>query len=82
MKTNDETEPIEVFAGTIWQVEMVKSLLENASVNAYLVDEIMGTMNPWLTAAGGAGPLKVFVSKTDYENAKQVVDEYEKNLKY
>jgi hypothetical protein len=81
MKPVDNLEPVEVFAGTIWQAEMVKSLLENAEIDVFLKDEINGTMLPWITSPGGAGPVTVFVAKKDYDKAKSVVEEYEKNLK-
>jgi len=79
MKMNQENDPIEVFAGTPWQVGMVKSLLENAEIKAFVKDEILGTLNPWWTSPGGAGPIEVFVSSKDYAQAKQIVSEYEKN---
>lgn len=81
MKTNKEIEPIEIFNGTTWQAGMVKSLLENADIEAFLNDEIMGTLNPWWTAPGGAGSVKVFISNLDYNKAKIIVEEYEKNIK-
>jgi hypothetical protein len=79
MNTDKKIEPVEVFAGTTWQAAMVKSLLENAQIEAFLKNEIIGTLFPWYTAPGGAGSMKVFVSKPDYDKAKSVVDEYEKN---
>lgn len=81
MKTTKETEPVEIFAGTSWQTEMVKSLLANADIEAFVIDGIVGTLNPWYTAPGGAGAVRLFVSGSDYERAKQVVDEYEENLR-
>lgn len=75
----DNSEPVVVFNGTIWEAEMVKSLLENAEIEAFLNDEINGTMVPWVTAAGGAGSVKVVVALSDFENAKSVVDDFEKN---
>lgn len=81
MKSNKGILPIEVFAGTIWQAGMVKSMLENAAIQAYLKDEIIGTLNPWWTDAGGAGPVKVMVSNLDFETAKAIVEAYEKNMK-
>jgi hypothetical protein len=81
MKTNKESTPVEVFDGTAWQAGMVKSLLENENIEAYIRDEILGTMNPWWTAPGGAGSVKIFVSTGDYDLAKSVVSEYEKNMK-
>jgi len=72
---------IEVFAGTTWQAGMVKSLLENAGIEVFVKDEIIGTLNPWWTAPGGAGSVTVFISNLDFDKAKPIVDEYEKNLK-
>ena len=81
MKEKNNNDLVEIFDGTAWQAEMVKSLLANAEVEAFLKDEIMGTLNPWYTAPGGAGSVKVFVSSLDYDRAKLVVTEYEENLK-
>jgi hypothetical protein len=76
----NEIEPVEVFSGTIWQAEMVKSLLENAEIEAFLIDENTGTLAPWYTSGGGAGSVKVIVSTLDYDKAKAVVAEYETNI--
>ena len=81
MKTEKGIEPIEVFAGTAVQANMVKSLLENAEIEAYMKDEFAGVLYPWHSSAGGVGAVKVFVSSVDQVNAKIVVDEYESNLK-
>ncbi len=80
MKTENQTQPVEVFAGTTWQASMVKSLLENAGIGAFMKDAIIGTMNPWWTAPGGAGSVAVFVALKDIEDAKIIVREYEQNL--
>jgi len=81
MKSDNDIVPIEVFAGTAWQAELLKSLLENDEVESYLNDQIMGTLNPWYTAPGGAGSVSVFVSNQDFAKAKLIVDEFEKNLR-
>ena len=80
MKTKNEPSPIEIFAGTTWQAEMVKSLLENTEIDVFIKDGIIGTLAPWWTAPGGAGSVTVFVSNMDYEKAKSIVANYEKNL--
>jgi len=79
MDPHDEIEPVEIFAGTIWEAEMVKSLLENAEIETFLKDENTGTLAPWYTAGGGAGSVKVVVSSLDYETARSIVAEFEKN---
>lgn len=81
MKDNNEIKPVEVYAGSQWEASMVKSLLENANIEAFLKDELMGTLYPWYTSPGGANPVKVFVSSQDLDKAMQVVKEYEKNRK-
>jgi len=80
MKTDHEIKPVEVFAGTTVQASILKSLLENAEIDAYLKDEFSGTLYPWHTTPGGIGAVKVFVSSVDFEKARIVVDEYERNL--
>ncbi len=72
---------VEVFDGTALQAAMVKSLLENAQIRAFLKDEIMGTLNPWWTSPGGAGAVCVLVAAEDYEEARTVVKEYEDNIR-
>ena len=68
-----------VFSGNSWQAEMVKSLLKNEGIEAYLKDDIIGTIIPWYAAPGGAGAVKVAVSTEDMERALLVVREYENN---
>jgi hypothetical protein len=80
MSTDNASNPVEVFAGTAVQATMVKSLLENAEIKAYLKDEFTGVIAPWHTTPGGVAAVKVFVAARDYEKAQMVVDEYEKNL--
>ena len=80
MKQKDEIFPVEVYSGSFWEAEMVKSLLENAEITAFVKDEIMGTIAPWYSAPGGVGSVKVIVSNLDYDNAKIIVEEYEKNI--
>jgi hypothetical protein len=74
-----ENTPVEVFAGTAWEAAVVKSLLENAEIEVFLKDEIRGTMVPWHISPGGTDAVTVVVSSADYENARQVVDEYRAN---
>ena len=81
MNTENDIEPVEVFAGTAVQASMVKSLLENAEIEAYLKDEFTGVLYPWHTTPGGVGAVKVFVSSVDQKKARIVVDEYENNVK-
>jgi hypothetical protein len=79
MNENDEIVPVEVYSGTIWEVELLKSMLEDAEIETFLHDENTGTLAPWYTAGGGAGSVRVIVSSLDLENARIIVEEYVKN---
>jgi hypothetical protein len=79
MKPDDQIRPVEVFAGTAVQATIVKSLLENAEIAAFLKDEFSGTLYPWHTSPGGVGAVKVFVSSADLEKARMVVDDYQRS---
>lgn len=81
MKADKDNNPVEVFSGTQWQAEMVRSLLENATIDSFIEDGIMGTLGPWWTAPGGAGAVRVFVLESNYEKAKAIANEYDANLK-
>jgi hypothetical protein len=72
--------PIEVFAGTAWECALVESLLENAEIKVYVYYGGIGTMAPW--DSGGGMPInRIKVARTDFEKAKEVVDQYYDSLK-
>jgi hypothetical protein len=79
MKTLKRINPIEIYAGTAWQAGLVKSMLEDSEIEAFLMDQSLGTFHPWYLAPGGAGTVKVFVSSSDYHEAKSIVDKFEEN---
>jgi len=76
---NNDIHPVEVFAGMQWEASLVKSLLENAEIQAFLKDEIRGTTMPWQVTPGGINAVKVVVSSRDLELAQQVVKDFEDN---
>ena len=41
-----EKEPVEIFSGSSWEAEMIKSLLENEGITGYLINEA-GTVFPF-----------------------------------
>jgi hypothetical protein len=81
MNTNDDIEPVEIFAGTFWEAELLKSLLENEDIETFLRDENTSIIAPFYASPGGAFSVKVIVSNQDYARAKLIVEEFEKNMK-
>jgi hypothetical protein len=74
MQSKDKNFPVEVYSGMAWQAEMVKDLLENEGIEAFLNNEISGSLNlPW----DGLGTVKVVVSNLDYDQAAKVVEDFE-----
>ena len=80
MPEQSHNEPVEVYSGTAWHAGLLKSMLEDNGIQAFLIDEIIGTLNPWWTAPGGAGSVKVVVDPSDLQKASQIVTEFEENL--
>ncbi|AVM52992.1 putative signal transducing protein [Bacteroides zoogleoformans] len=75
MKTEDKSKIVEVFSGSPWEAELVKSLLENSGIEAVTKDGM--AVNLVLPAT--AVDVSVLVNEKDYEVAMSVVREYEKN---
>ena len=71
-------EPVEIFAGTNWEAEMVKSLLENEGITGYLLNEA-GTVFPFDVTELGTGAVKVMVDEADSLRALTVVENYRAN---
>jgi hypothetical protein len=78
MNQDNEIYAVEVFNGNDWEASMVKSLLDNAEIEAFIKDEKMGVLAPWNIVGGGAGSVRIIVSNVDFERAKEVVEEFEK----
>ncbi|MBW6491817.1 MAG: DUF2007 domain-containing protein [Lentimicrobium sp.] len=81
MNINIENEPVVIYSGNAWQAGLLKSILDDAEIEAFLKDEIIGTLNPWWTASGGVGSVKVVVDQINYYKAILIVAEFENNLK-
>ncbi|WP_421919869.1 putative signal transducing protein [Marinifilum sp.] len=73
-----ENKLIEVYAGLSWEVEMLKSILEDHEIKAFVKDEFIGTLAPHYTA-GGVGAVKLCISSADLDRAKPLVEKFLKN---
>lgn len=68
---------VEVFSGTLFEAEMVKSLLENEGIIAFLKDQYTGTRSAvWSPNLG----VKLTVPEEDFPKARLVVTDYEKRI--
>ena len=71
-----EYDLVVVYAGTPIEAGLVRSLLEDQGIPAFLQDEFMGTIAPWYVAPGGAGAAKVAVPERHLEEARIAIRQY------
>lgn len=76
-----ESDPVVVWSGTVWEAGLLKTVLENEDIETFLKDEIMGTLNPWWTSPGGAGSVSLVVSKGNEAKALIIIKEFERRGK-
>ena len=66
-----------VYAGDPFEADYVKWTLENNGIQAFLKDEILGSIAPYYTA-GGLGAVKVTVAQRDIEEANEIIQQINK----
>jgi UDP-N-acetylglucosamine 2-epimerase len=71
-------EPVLIYTGQSWEAEMLKIMLENAGIDAFINNEVIGTLLPFYTTPG-MGAVRLVVSESDAEKAREVVAEFEKD---
>ena len=76
MKTEDNDSPVVVFAGTALDAGMVKSMLEEEGIQAFVKNELMSTIAPWQIELGGLGAAKVVVAVSNYDKAIQMINDF------
>ena len=73
-----EKEPVEIFAGSIWEVELLNSMLLNEGITGFVFNEA-GTIFPFETTENGTAAAKIMVADADVVEAKTIVDIYRAN---
>lgn len=74
--TSDKT--IEVYSGTLWEAEMIRSLLNDAQISNFMKNHLLqSNLYDPITSEGA----KVIVLKKDSEEALCIVNSYRNNLK-
>lgn len=79
--TSDQTGEMKVvFTGHSWEAQLLKNILENEGIPAWVTDEAIGTLVPFLTTPG-MGAVKLRVAGSNFEKAKAIASEFEENRK-
>ncbi len=69
---------IEIFSGTLWEAELIKSLLRDSEIDSFLKNDVI---NSYIYEPIIASGVKVMISSSDFEKAKEIVEKYYRNLK-
>ena len=77
MKVEDKTKLVEVFSGSLWEADLLKSMLGDNGITAVTKDAMVVNITLPVTAVEVA----VLVNEKDLEAAREVVAEYENNNK-
>ena len=68
----DKNKLIEVFAGTLWEAELIKGLLDSNSIPCAIEDYSIGVVtSPYLP---GGGDVVVVVNEVDKEQAIKIIE--------
>lgn len=70
----DKSKLVEVFTGSPWEADLVKSLLGNSDIESVTKDGMVVNV----VLPDTAVDVSVLVNEKDYESATEVVREYEK----
>lgn len=70
---NNEEKIVEIYSGTLWESEMITTLLKEEGIESFLKNSVLNSYayNPTFSQE-----VKVMISESDIEMAKRIVDEY------
>jgi len=69
--------PYEVFEGSAWEAGLLKSILEDNEIEAYMTEAYA---LPWNNIPVKGAAAKVFVAQKDFDQAKDIVKEFYTNM--
>lgn len=67
-----------LFKGSQMEVMNIKNLLSNAGIESFIQNQYMSVIEPWLVTAGGYNALHLQINEVDFEDAKEILDKYNK----
>lgn len=76
METNKDS-VIEIFSGTLWESEMVTTLLRDAEIESFQKNTLL---NSNLYDPIYSSGVKVMILGSDFEKAKEIIDDYYRNM--
>jgi hypothetical protein len=77
MFEDNHIKPVEIFAGSFIEAGLIKTLLENAEIIAYLTND---TLKPMNSLSFGSNVVRIIISSDDYEKASEIIKGYYQSL--
>ncbi|MDR0989043.1 MAG: DUF2007 domain-containing protein [Prevotellaceae bacterium] len=75
MEKVDNSRTVEIFRGSLWQVELVQGLLETAGIASVVKDGMLGSIAPNLEP-----DVALLVSEENYEPAMEIIRSRDKKV--
>jgi hypothetical protein len=69
---------IELFSGSLWEAELLKTLLNDNDIDCFIKNSIINSFVYEPTYSAG---VKIMILKSNLEKATRIVNEYWKNIK-
>jgi len=77
MQTNNDP-IVEIFSGTLWESEMVTTLLRDVEIESFQKNALLNSnLYDPIYSVG----VKVMILSSDFEKAKEIIDDYYRNMK-
>ena len=69
---------VEVYSGTVWESDMIQSLLKDAGIECFLKNNLLHSYALEPFAAGG---VRIMILNSDYSEARAIVEDYLKKMR-
>lgn len=67
---------IKIFSGSYAETMNVKNLLENIPIDVFVLNQNMGTIEPWVVTSGGLNAVTLTINEEDFEKAATLIEAY------
>jgi hypothetical protein len=75
---NNEDKIVQIYSGTLWESEMITTLLNEEGIESFLKNSVLNT---YAYDTSFSQEVKVMISESDCEKAKMIVENYLWNMK-
>jgi hypothetical protein len=76
MSTQNTSMQVEVFSGEFWKASLMRQLLADHDIFAYLGNELLSSIDPVIVSTTVASHVSLKVSQTDSQRALELIEEY------